>query len=372
MMDGETNREKIRAVFQGRIFALPPVSIRLDLWHNHAISEGTVPGEIHGLSTEEIEDHLGFCRSARYRPRVELSFGIDTCVHARDAQGTREHYRLNGHELRRVVRETEEVRRAGMRGHIVEYPLKDQRDCAAFLEALPDAGIRIETGDFASFDRATGEKGNPLCIVGPSPAHAFMLSWVGYENGYLLRADFPDLIEACIGALEEIYIRDLWPAAGDIDAELILHGAHFSESLTPRPVFEKYFLPYFSGFNRMMHRRGKSVLFHSDSDLGNLAPLMVDAGFDGADCLATRPLVKETMGDYLDAWKGTVVCWGGLPSTLFAPSVPVAEFCRCLDELREATRGVPRVIIGASDNVMPGAQWEKLLAVQEWFETKTS
>ena len=46
------------------------------------------------------------------------------------------------------------------------------------------------------------------------------------------------------------------------------------------------------------------------------------------------------------------------------------QFRRCVDKLKEATRGVSGVIIGASDNVMPGAQWDKLLYVQEAFETR--
>lgn len=370
MTASKSNRETIREVFQGKQFALPPVSIRLDLWRNHAESEGTLPAEIEGLSAAEVEDYLGFCRSARYRPSIELDLGDDSCTRTRGPEGLTEEYSLDGHELRRIVRETEEMRRAGMRGHITEYPLKDRQDCEALLKALQHARIRIETSDFEAFDGATGEKGNPLCILGPAPAHALMLSWTGYENFYLFQADFPALLELLIHAVEEIYVRDLWPAAQGIAAELILHGAHFSESLTPKPIFQKHFLPYFVRFNKTMHEHGKKVLFHSDADLGHLAPFVLEAGFDGADCLATRPLVKETIEDYLGSWRGALVCWGGLPSTIFVPSCPMSQFRRCVDELKEATHGISGVIIGASDNVMPGAQWEKLLYVQEAFGTR--
>ena len=119
-----------------------------------------------------------------------------------------------------------------------------------------------------------------------------------------------------------------------------------------------------------MHERDKKVLFHSDADLGNLAPLMLKAGFDGADCLATQPLVRETISDYISAWSGEIVCWGGLPSTIFDPYFPMVEFRTYVDNLKEVTKGLSGIIIGASDNVMPGSEWEKLLYVQEAFRTK--
>jgi len=53
------------------------VTLRLDLWHNHAQHTGGLPKDIEGLSMEEVEDHLGFCRSARYRAMPKLHWPED-------------------------------------------------------------------------------------------------------------------------------------------------------------------------------------------------------------------------------------------------------------------------------------------------------
>ena len=108
-----------------------------------------------------------------------------------------------------------------------------------------------------------------------------------------------------------------------------------------------------------MHDSQKKVLFHSDSDLGSLAPLMLEAGFDGADCLATQPLVKETIEDYLKVWDGRIVCWGGLPSMIFDTSYPRREYEQAVRSLVKLTKGRSDFIFGASDHVMPGAPWER-------------
>ena len=96
-----------------------------------------------------------------------------------------------------------------------------------------------------------------------------------------------------------------------------------------------------------------------------LGPRLVEAGFDAADCLVTVPLVPQRIEDYFDAWKGRIVCWGGLPSILFDPAFPMEEYRRYVDHLVKVTEGRNDFIFGASDQVMPGAEWERLLHLAE-------
>ena len=135
--------------------------------------------------------------------------------------------------------------------------------------------------------------------------------------------------------------------------------------MTPPPIFEKYFLPYFKEFNSRMHEHGKKTMWHADAEMGGLLNHVLEAGFDGADCLATIPLVPQRIEDYFDAWKGGIACWGGLPSTIFDPTFPMEEYKRTVDHLVEVTQGRNDFIFGASDNVMPGAEWERLLYLAE-------
>lgn len=362
-----TNRERIRAVFAGHPSAVPPVSMRLDLWHAHARLAGELPADLRDSSPEHVEDHLGFCRAARCRAIPRLELGPDACTAERRGPELIETLRLGRHTLRRITYHDPDQARIGMSGHITEYPLKSETDCRGLLHALETARLVFDENRFDELSQRTGDRGLPVHILGPGPIHLLMLRWAGYENFYYLHADFPELVDRLAEAFEQLFRRDVWPYACSTPAELVLHGVHFSESLTPLPIFRKRFLPYFSDFNRLMHEHGRRVLWHSDTDLGTLAPLMLEAGFDGADCLATAPLVRETMQDYLDCWQGRIVCWGGLPSIIFDASYPMDACRRCIGELADATADRAGVIIGASDNVMPGAQWEKLRYVSDVF-----
>lgn len=360
-----TRRERMRAAFAGIAQAVPPVSIRMDLWHRDAVSRGALPDELAGLSEEQIEDRLGFCRSARYRTRPRLVFPAGWVEQA-DAGGERRtRYRLPGAVLEKVMITTDDQARAGMRGAIVKYPVGNAAECRALLEALEAATVAADFDGFAAFERNVGNAGLPLLILGSCPAHTLMLEWLGYERFFYAMADYPELLAELTGALERLFRRDLWPRALQTGAELILHGNHFADATTPPPLFRQHFLPYFQAFNAAAHAAGKKVLWHADAGMGALLELVLEAGFDGADCLATAPLVPQTLEDYDRAWQGRIVCWGGLPSILFDPDFPESEFHEQLYHLFVFTGGKRGFIIGASDNVMPGALWARIRAVAE-------
>lgn len=75
----------------------------------------------------------------------------------------------------------------------------------------------------------------------------------------------------------------------------------------------------------------------------------------------------HSLEEHLAAWQGRMVCWGGLPGLLLDPSCPLKTFSAHVDRLRAVATGRRDVIVGVSDNVMPGAQWERLRHVSEVF-----
>jgi hypothetical protein len=109
------------------------------------------------------------------------------------------------------------------------------------------------------------------------------------------------------------------------------------------------------------------VVWHADAGMRTLLHDVIDAGFDGADCLATAPLVKQTLEECHRAWAGRIVCWGGLPSTVCSPEYPQADFIEYIHKLRDYVLGKPGFIIGVSDNMMPGVAWERVQTISRAF-----
>lgn len=364
-----TNREKIINVLKRGCLNAAPVSIRMDLWHNHAKSHNLLPGEIKGLTCEEVEDYLGFCRAARFRDYYSIISPSCTKSTVEKGEDTVIKYTFKNKTLLSVKRQTQEMREQGIQSILIEHPVKDIEDYSLMETYYRGATLSHKEKEFTEFDRKTGDKGLPMLILNSCPTHEVILNFTGYEKFYMDSFDYPDVVRSLIRTMETFYKTKLWPVAARSSAKVILHGNHFSCKMTPMPIFREYFVPYFTEFCDFMHRHGKYVAFHSDADLGELKSLIPDMGFDIADCLATAPLVEEQIEDYFNVWNGKVICWGGLPSTIFSPEYPMTEYRKYVDELISKAEGRNDFIFGASDNVMPFSQWEKIRYLAKKTET---
>ena len=351
----------MQAVLDGRPVDRPPVCIRLDLWYTDAVEKDLLPTEMKGRSCPEIEDALGFCRAARHRAGMRLNFKGHELSTAREGDHTIETYPFPEKDLVRDILLPEEMRRQGIQGQVVRYPLASKKDYEILLGHLDEACVECDVEGYRRLDAATGDAGLPLFIAHSSPAHLIMLRFAGYEQFFYHRADFPDLVGAVIHGLEDLWRRDVWPAVLESKAEIVMHGNHFSSQMTAPPVFEEFMLPYFREFTDLVHDAGMKAVWHADAEMGALLRHVLDAGFDVADCLATAPLVPLALRDYFDAWQGQIVCWGGLPSTIFVPTFPLDEYREYVDNVVETVSGRRDFIFGASDNVMPGAEWDRLV-----------
>jgi hypothetical protein len=106
-------------------------------------------------------------------------------------------------------------------------------------------------------------------------------------------------------------------------------------------------------------------MWHADAEMSGLLEHVLEAGFDAADCLVTAPLVPQSIEDYFNVWKGKIVCWGGLPSLIFEPSFSIQDYEKYVAHMVEVTRGRNDFIFGTGDQVMPGAEWKRLLYLAE-------
>ena len=360
-----SGRSDIAAIFNRRPRRKPVVSIRISPWFLDAKQRGAAPDAWLGMTEEELQLHLGFAVAARFRGYVDIEFP-DAKRAVTEADGSiTTTIGLPGRTLTSVSRITPEMAAAGLRPHLTETMLKSNDDFRALIKAFEGAEVACREDAYRAFDEATGETGAPMLILGCCPAHLVAIQYLGYERFFLDQVDRPDLLDRLIGAIHAVYREQVWPRVEASSAQFVLHGAHFSQSMTPPPIFERHFAPYFEAFNARMAAAGKWVCFHSDSDLGALIPRAAELGFDCADCLATTPLVPETLRDYVNAWDGKVVAWGGLPSVIFDPSFPRKEFDPYVRDTLAFASGRGDVIVGVGDMVMPGAEWERLAFLSE-------
>jgi len=359
-------RECIRNVIAGKPSEFIPAVFRLDKWHQARAHDNSLPNELEGMSVAQMEAHLGLARSARagrvfdtvLKPPVE-------CIESRqdDRLTTEWHTPVGTLRMVRQLKPGDEA--AGLSPTIIEHPIKQLQDYAAYEQVMAHTDFVPTYDQYLEYDKAIDNAGLPLVVIGPIPFHDLLIRWVGYERAYVHLFEQPDVVLQAVETANNAYQR-MWRIVAESPAELVMHGVNFDSQMTSPSIFREHFLPYLSAFNDRMHASGKKAAFHGDGDMAALLDLVVEAGYDVCDCFACEPLVRCTAAQAYAAWKDRITIWGGVPSGLLEPNVPLERLHEHLGSLYRQVAPGDRFILGISDQAMPTATWDHLAKLSEW------
>ncbi|NQU42357.1 hypothetical protein HQ520_03675 [bacterium] len=338
---------------------------RLDIWYRANRSRGTLPAEVQDMGLHEIEAMLGMGRSARdariYRLEHDSSIREKS---ERQGDMVLEWIETPAGTVQSSWYWPDQNREAGIARLHQERPIKSEADFEVLRYLWEHSSWVADYEAFEAYDREVGEAGYPMVGIGFTPIHTIMISYMGYEAFYDALYERPEPILELLEVMESKY-REMWEIVAASPAPLVLHCQNITSSMTPRPIFERFFMPYCQAFNARMHKAGIRVATHTDADLTGLIELVRDCDFDVSDCFACAPLVTTTFDEAWEAWRDKIVIWGGLPSTMLEPEYPLEEFRRYARELHETMKGRAGFIWAVSDNVMPGAELDRLKWVRD-------
>jgi hypothetical protein len=364
-----THRERILADLKGQPPDQLPWVPRLLLWYNAHRHQGTLPPRYQGWSLRDIERDLGMGTPARDGKIFETKLkGVDIQVQHRGNELVTEYHTPVG-TLSTLYRESEQLQEQEIQGREIQHLIKGPADYPVMEYIIEHTEYVPTFEEFDTYDSEIGEDGLPLVLVGDCPMNRLMRELVGYNRIFFDLADYPKQVESLLAVMEDKH-QEMWKIAAESPAILFLYGLHFDSQMTPPPLFRKYFLPHFQEFNRLMHRHGKYVAFHSDADSSLLLNLLVEAEYDCADTFTCAPMVKVTLTEARAAWGKRIAIWGGIPSIILGPPFLESEFEDYMEELFRIVAPGDAFILGVGDNVMPEARIERVARVsrmvQEW------
>jgi hypothetical protein len=360
------HRQRIAAVLEGQVPDRAPVVCRLDLWHAAKRFHGDPGGHLRGRDVVAVQRDLGMGRSARAARVFNTSWREPVRFEQqRDGLDLHERWHLPQGTLHRVSRYDRDDEAMGLRPHVVKFAVESPRDYELLARLAEHVQYEPCYGEYERYDAAIGDAGFPMVILGLSPAHDILMSWTGYEAGYLQLADDAGPFEAAFEAWFQARQR-MWPLMAQSPAALVMHGVNFDSAVTPPSVFARYFVPYLRPFIDCMHAAGKRVAFHLDGELTGLVDLLMACDFDVADCLACAPMTRITLAKIMEKFATRVVVWGGVPSTLLEDHVSDEAFAAHLAMLRD-TVPANRLIVGLADQAMPTSRYDRLVRLAAFF-----
>jgi hypothetical protein len=360
-----TDRERLLAIMAGQSPDRIPWIPRLEIWYEAQKRRGTMPTRYEGWTLRQIEKDLGTGTPARGGRvfRTELR-DVEVETEIIDAEIITRYITPLGIVSTRFQRsETLErggINTRGQREHMivgpVDYPV---------VEYIVQHTEIVPTYDaYLAYEAEISDDGLPMVSLGVDPMYSILREYIGYNNAYYHLHDYPELVEhlLCVLLEQAAVIQQI---ALDSPAKLFLQGEHFDSRMTPPPLFEKYMVPYFKPFAERLHERDKVLACHADADTSLLLDLIVEAGFDMAECFVTAPMVPLTLAQAREALGTRVIIWGGIPSVLLCEPFSDRDFEDYMLDLFRTIAPGDAFILGVADNVLAEAKLERVARVGE-------
>jgi len=325
------------------------------------------------LSTDEyaIARGLGFYGLRRRGYQVEFT-NIETRVSHEENRTVIEYHTPVGSVSSKMITGNELLKRGMTTPNPSEKVLKEVKDYEVVGHIFRNIKVYPDYVTLQELIDNMGEKGLAFA-AGPipaSPMHYVLHDLMDISQFYLEMYDHPKELQKLtedIGLFMDAAMQIL----ADSPAEAVWYGCNFDEMITYRPLFIEHILPWIQKYADWMHAKGKVIACHCDGENQKLLDLYIESGMDMADAIGCAPMMKSTIGELKEAFKGKLTILGGLPSVIFLEDTFSDEdFERYVAQLfREIVPG-DRVILAVSDSTPPGAKIERIARIQEMIEER--
>ena len=363
-----THRERMLASIRGEAVDHVPFAPRWELWFDSAVREGTLPERLKGLDLYDATREMGWGIKGIMAPvyRLEVrNTKVRETVHEKDGgRNTVTEYETPFGTVSKLFRETPELKQHGVNGLEIEHMIKSVEDYDATIHVIENTEVVPTYDEFREFDASIGDDGLPIGGAGYCPFHVLMREFVGYENTYYQLHDHPEQFARLLQAMDE-HTREIVKVSVESPALVLRHDGNHDSYLTPPPIFDEHFVPFFQHFTSECRKHGKISASHTDGNQSLLLEQIRDSGFAMCEAFTSPPMTPTSIADARMVWGSEVVIWGGIASVMLTPEFSEMEFEEHIVSLiREAAPG-NRFIMGTGDNLPTDGLLERMVRVDE-------
>jgi len=369
-----SHRDRALAAMRGEAVDHIPFIARMDLWYSFHRNQGTLPYPFQKASLWDLQRDLGigiFGFGAWSESFFRLEHRDVEVVTWAEGNVTASEYRTPHGTLTSRDGMAEELKEAAGTGARIEYPFKGPDDYDALRFLIEDTAVIENFEAYGAFVEAVGADGLALPYSGHLPAHQLMINFMGYEAFYYEMYDRPARLESLIGALTEQQ-RQVLALAAEAPVEAVEVGANYDEQMTPPPVFERFFAPFYREARDVLLAAGKILVVHGDGEMRGLLTSLMECGVQVVEALTPAPMTSIDVQKTRRLWQDRVTMWGGLATVILTDVFPDAEFERFLEDLFHAVAPGDRFILGFGDNVPTDASFERIQRIAEFWAERGS
>lgn len=382
-------RDVMLSAVKGEAADFLPFAPRLDIWYRSNKLRGTLPKEYENASLIDVIDDLGVGFNTMIPDFLDCDYESDwvhrglglltsatsnthrIILHNVDytaeelPEGLKVTYKTPYGEVYNITRLDDDMMSQGITSAaVVKKTITSIEDYKAVNHIFENTEVVPDYERFDRFSQRIGNRGLKTCLgcLRESGIRFMNMELMKYEQTVYDQLDYPDEFAELQSTLDDFLDR-LYSVAIDSPAELINVGAHFDATLTPPPFFEKYTLPRLKKYSDMIHKNGKLMASHTDSENNGLLGYYIEAGMDVADSVCTKPLTSLEYKDIRETTGNELTLYGVVPSiATLENSLSDYEFDSFLDKLLCEIQddGARNIVLAVADTTPPDAKMSRI------------
>jgi len=359
-----TLRERIEAVFHGRIPDAMAWFADLTYWYSAHTQMGDVPQRWsgpRGIGQLHREYHVG-----EYVPgccAYTTQEGEQVSVHTAEIAGQ---FITTWQTPVGALRSVKAYSAPSYSYGYTEHPVKDARDLRVLRYIIEQRRFHPDPAAVARIDAEYDDYGLPIVAVPASPISELNKTWTGVMNlGYLL-ADARDEVEATLQVMAENQT-----ALYRITEEAACGYVMICENLTAETMgglFARYSRDYLAMRVADLHAHGKKTLIHIDGTMRGVVEGIADIGIDCIDSFTPAPVGDVSLEEIRTLTGDDILILGGLPGAMFAPPFTETDLAHYVRNLIRLHKDSGRFMLGVADQVPPNGDIRLVRMVSDLVE----
>ena len=251
----------------------------------------------------------------------------------------------------------------------LEPAIKGPDDYKKLVDIFSKARIVPAADNYNAYRDRIGGRGIAAAYtsLGGSPLHHIMRELRPVDRFFLDMYDVMPAVEELCEVLSVLY-DDIIDCSVETDAEVVLFGANYDDTITYPPLFEKHILPWLNKAAEKVHGKGKFLLTHTDGENKNLMGLYTRCNFDIADSVCPAPMTKLDAAEYRKRFHDRTI-WGLVPSVvMMAEACSRDDFTGYIDYLFSVCKPYNHLILSIADTLPPPADFDRVLYIRDLVE----
>lgn len=243
----------------------------------------------------------------------------------------------------------------------MEHPVKNHGDLRAAKFMIEDTVYEPQYDLYGQLEEEL--EGDGVVTVGGdyTPLMKTIVTYLGFRTFALTLRSHPEELEDLLEALDRRNI-DMYNVIARSPARIVRIGDNIDGVMISPALFEKYCLPYYNKYARVLKNASKTVISHMDGRLRKLKGVIARSDLDAIEAFTPPPMGDLPVREAKEAWRGKVL-WMNFPEEVFLRSAEeIREYAMSL--LKEMAPG-PGYIIGITEDIAPAHLRKGIRAVTE-------